>query len=122
MIIKSARELLDIVKTINMSVSDIIKSKKEDVKRYLEADEKYRDDDESLVARFWHEELRKQQIDSKSITGMDLLKRYADGKLTSADVITRARRKVQEENVELRGKKWEKRHEEESDVRKTINT
>lgn len=46
---------------------------------------------------------------------------YAEGKLISADVITRARRKAQEENPDLRGANWGKRQVEEKEVRQHIN-
>jgi phage-related tail protein len=46
---------------------------------------------------------------------------YRDGKLPSADMITRARRKVQQECADLRGEKYEERHKEEKNVRDNIN-
>jgi hypothetical protein len=45
---------------------------------------------------------------------------YSQGQLPTADVITRARRKVQENNPSLRGKTWEERHKEAENVRKNI--
>jgi hypothetical protein len=45
---------------------------------------------------------------------------YAENKLPQADIITRARRKVQEDFPNLRGELWEERHKSEKDVRKNI--
>ena len=102
-----------------------IKSTKEKVIKLLESNVNYRNDDEKLVARYWWDELNINkeviQVGIKSLDAIGLLRMYSEGKLTSADIITRARRKAQEENPELRGSKWKKRHEEEKLVRDEIN-
>jgi len=67
-----------------------------------------RDDDNRLVANYWYKEIGPGLIDNMSI--IDFLTKYSTGQLTSADTITRARRKVQENNPSLRGEKWEDRH------------
>lgn len=81
------------------------------VKMYLEQDAVYRDSDEKLVSRYQNDELGGDD-ESKKITAYAFLVKHARGEVTSADIITRARRKVQEldENAHLRGKKWYKRH------------
>lgn len=102
-----------------------IKSTKEKVIKLLESNVNYRNDDEKLVARYWWDELNINkeviQVGIKSLDAIGLIRMYSEGKLTSADIITRARRKAQEENPELRGSKWKKRHEEEKLVRDEIN-
>ena len=66
-----------------------------------------RDSDDKLTATIWY-----HHIDNvKSITGMQLLHKFAKGDLPSYESISRCRRKVQEEKPELRGKQWEKRHQ-----------
>ena len=45
---------------------------------------------------------------------------YHKGKLTLADSITRARRKLQEEDKTLRGKNWYKRKNRQEEVRQEI--
>ncbi len=98
-----------------------LNSTKEVVIHYLKTDPRYRDDDEMLVARFWHNEVVAKGGDTKCILAWDFLSLYAKGKLTSADIITRARRKIQEENPELRGSKWNERHKDADNVRNNIN-
>lgn len=102
-----------------------IKSTKEKVIKLLESNVNYRNDDEKLVARYWWDELNINkeviQVGIKSLDAIGLLRMYSEGKLTSADIITRARRKAQEKNPELRGSKWKKRHDEEKLVRDEIN-
>lgn len=72
-----------------------------------------RDDDNKLVANIWFGE-RKSEYTTYFLSD------YAEGKLTPADSITRARRKLQELHPELRGKKYNERHKEEKKVRKNI--
>lgn len=99
-----------------------IKSTKQYVMNYLKYHKLakiFRDNDRRLVARFWSDELSRMKppVDPKQISGYDLLKIYAEGKLTSHDVITRARRKAQEDDKELRGDNWKNRQDEEEEVR-----
>lgn len=83
------------------------------VKELLEKYPHLRDSDNKLVANIWNQE--KQDTDA-----FGFLQLYADGKITPADSITRARRKLQELHPELRGKKYDQRHREEKKVRKNI--
>jgi len=78
-----------------------------------------RDDDQVLVTNLWYFELRKYG-DPANITAYDFFKLYSKGKLPTADLITRARRKVQENDPTLRGKTWQERHKEAENVRKNI--
>jgi hypothetical protein len=52
---------------------------------------------------------------------MDFLQLYAKNQIPQADVITRARRKVQEENPELRGELYNERHQLKEEVKNNIN-
>jgi hypothetical protein len=82
------------------------KTVKGKVKELLETWPKYRDNDLSLVSHFWND-----QIEGTGVhTATAFLKYHAAGQLTSSDVITRARRQLQEEHVELRGMEWARRH------------
>ena len=102
-----------------------IKSTKDKVIRILTSvnNSKCRDNDERLVAVFWWNEIheKKLSLNPNGLTIVDFLQMYSEGKLTSADIITRARRKAQEENPDLRGSKWKERHDEEKLVRDEIN-
>lgn len=91
------------------------------VKAYLKSDAKYREDDEVLVARYWYDELVEQKLAPGVMTGIGFLKAYAEGRLTPADIITRARRKAQEDDTSLQGEKWNQRHGMAEDVRQHIN-
>lgn len=102
-----------------------IKSTKDKVIRIMSSvnNSKCKDNDERLVAVFWWNEIhdKKLSLNPNGLTIVDFLQMYSEGKLTSADIITRARRKAQEENPELRGTKWKERHNEEKLVRDEIN-
>ena len=65
-----------------------------------------RDDDNKLIATIWKRELK-----TKAITALDFLQLYANKSLTNAESIRRCRQKVQELMPELRGSKYNDRHE-----------
>ena len=82
---------------------------KDTVRHWLLKHEHLRDNDNKLCANIWNEELKKYIMfkDSfKNSTIKDFLRLYSLGKLTSAPSIKRARAKLQEEEPELRGKKY----------------
>jgi hypothetical protein len=89
---------------------------KDKVIELLRLDTRYRDDDNKLIARIWHEEFGRLEGDS----AMDLLKALALGKLTSSESIRRSRQKTQEEHPELRGTKYKIRHEEAEEFKKQL--
>lgn len=97
-----------------------IRNTKPKVVAILETSEQLRDDDEKLVARFWSNELQAMKKHPTHITGLQFLLMYSEGKLTPADIITRARRKIQEDNPALRGIAWNERQGKEKDVRQEI--
>jgi len=59
-----------------------------------------RDSDNKLIANIWYQE--SGGVENK----MDFLRLLADGKLTSSESIRRSRQKIQEKNLELRGKTY----------------
>lgn len=79
------------------------------VKRLLTEKEDYRNSDELLTARIWYDELKRINPNIQFVSAVDWMTLYKDGKVTTADSITRARRKVQEENIHLRGKAYNQR-------------
>lgn len=81
---------------------------------------KYRDDDNKLVAYIWWKHLKNNNI-PEDIIAMDFLQLYAKNELPQADAITRARRKIQEENPELRGELYNERHQLKEEVKNNIN-
>jgi hypothetical protein len=102
-----------------MSLSRI-KSMYDIVKILLQRDASLRDDDNRLVSKLWGFTLVDMGIKPSQHTITLFLEMYRDGKLPNADIITRARRKVQEECADLRGSKWEERHKEAKNVQENI--
>ena len=65
----------------------------------LESNKKYRKSDAILMARLWYDHLSHKL---NSMTALDLLMMLSKGELPNWESITRARRKIQSENPELR--------------------
>ena len=80
----------------------------------------FKDNYNQLVAWFWKLEMEKMGYPSSNTPTAHFLKIMAFGKLTSADTITRVRRLVQEENIELRGKKYNERQANQTKVKKDL--
>jgi len=96
-----------------------------EVKRLLEKYPHLRDSDNKLVATIWRNEMGKddqQQSKSLSTTAFCFLEALSSGKHTSADIITRARRKVQEQNPFLRGTSYRQRKDKQEEVRSQIKS
>ncbi len=87
------------------------------VKGLLEALDETRDSDAKLVSLIWGYELGVSTKYSKQ----DTLPALFDGALSSYSSISRARRLVQAEFPELRGKSYKGRQEAEVEVRENIN-
>lgn len=98
-----------------------IRSLQDRVKILLTKYPEMRDSDKMLVTNFWYFEFRKMGIDVENKPISEFFAAYQSGVIPSADLITRARRKVQEENPDLRGDSWEERHKEASETRKSIS-
>jgi hypothetical protein len=90
------------------------------VKSMLEKHPHLRNSDSRLVASFWHDELK--SLSGYADSQFDTLRAYAEGKLTEADEVTRARRKAQEHNENLRGEKWYKSHKKQETVKTELRT
>lgn len=91
----------------------------ENIKRLLEQKAAARDNDQLLVSYVWYSELLAKG--KKDCSAIELLRLHADGVLTNHDTITRARRKLQEQYVELRGNKYKHRKEKQEQIRKNPN-
>jgi hypothetical protein len=96
-----------------------IKTMQNDVANMLRRHPELRDDDEKLVTNIWYVEMKRYGT-PETLPVTDFLALYQQKKLSSADVITRARRKVQEQYPELRGTTWEERHKQSQTIRKNI--
>lgn len=104
-----------------MTATQQIKTIYEIVKQLLEKNPHLRDDDSKLIANVWHKELGGAENVAK-MNGVQLLTVIAEGQtLTSADSITRARRKAQENNLHLRGEKYLSRMNHEKQVKEFIH-
>ena len=82
------------------------KSLIEKIRVYLSLHPETRDCDRTLTTLIWSGELNTFSDDHIKTTLQSFLISYRNGKLTCADSITRARRKLQEEDKTLRGEKW----------------
>jgi hypothetical protein len=80
----------------------------------------FRDSDEQLVAWIWGLEMNAKGYSTGTLPTQKFLRILADGQLTSSDSITRMRRRVQEEFVELRGEKYSKRQSNQEKVKKDL--
>lgn len=108
-----------------MSASKELESIVDIVKKLLEENRHLRDDDDKLVANIWIRESGGVKKASE-MTALDFLKIYArvgDGAqvYTSAESITRARRKLQHEHLHLRGEKYLSRMNEQELVKEFIH-
>ena len=91
----------------------------EKVEQLLIHQPELRDNDNRLIAVFWAYEIGIGRLDK--ISASDLLGKISRGVLTAGDVITRARRKLQEHDEGLRGKNYGKRKKMAKEVRNGIN-
>lgn len=84
----------------------------ETVESMLENDPKARDSDMRLISLIWHSELG--VLKDKC---MPLLKLIAYSKVTNFESISRCRRKLQELQPDLRGKKYLERHKKQEEIK-----
>lgn len=92
------------------------------VKAMLESDMKYRNNDEILVTKYWWTEMVAMGVDGNVITAKAFFLMYREGKFTTEDVITRARRKCNEEYPHTRGLSYKPRKAKVKDVIAEIQT
>ena len=91
------------------------KKLKNRVKELMEDYPITRDDDSRLVCNIWWQEAGGSETIQK-LMAPDFLSKIVDRSLSSWETITRVRRKLQEEIPDLRGKKWDARHNKQDDV------
>lgn len=104
-----------------MNASNEIKKIGDLVEKLLREDKRYRDSDKKLSAKIWANQYG--GVDKlKNMTAFDFLCEYVKDNtfLISQESIGRARRKVQEENADLRGEKYDKRKEEQDNVKNIL--
>ena len=71
-----------------------------------------RDNDRRLTANIWWKSVSNPEL----LMFEDFIKLYIKGDVPESDSITRCRRKIQEENKNLRGESWDLRHGLENDI------
>ena len=76
------------------------------VKGLLTAKSDLRDNDRRLTCNIWWKSVSNPEL----LMFEDFIALYIKGKVPESDSITRCRRKVQEDNEELRGESWDLRH------------
>ena len=76
------------------------------VTRLLRDKSTLRDNDRRLTCNIWWKSVSNPEL----LMFEDFIKLYIKGNIPESDSITRCRRKVQEENEELRGESWDLRH------------
>jgi len=79
---------------------------KDKVKLFLEMYPSLKDNDNRLCSNIWAIEIGEVEGMNKESKVADFLVAYAEGKLTSAPSIKRARAKLQEEEPKYRGEKY----------------
>lgn len=77
-----------------------------------------RDNDKLLILKVWA--YQNPIIRSNDFNFVSFATDYLKGEYADSESITRARRKLQENNPNLRGEKWYERHQESEEVRKQI--
>ena len=79
---------------------------KDKVKLFLKMYPSLKDNDNRLCSNIWATEIGEVEGINKESKIVDFLIAYAEGKLTSAPSIKRARAKLQEEEPKYRGEKY----------------
>lgn len=96
-----------------MKISNLTES----VKSLLEKSEKCRSDDRILTSSVWWYAISDLNIDFDELSAKGLLDLYMRNLLPNHDSITRARRKVQEDNPSLRGLNYKSRQDNQEAVK-----
>ncbi len=79
------------------------------IRTILNDEPETRDNERLLHCNVWWNEIKELYPTQAQAACQDFLRIYNDGRLTSPSSISRARRKLQEEDKTLRGEKWYKR-------------
>ena len=90
------------------------------VEKFLTKYPLLRDNDDRLMANIWADYIGRQENMDGPETWKDIIHLLAKGKLPSYESISRCRRKIQQINPELRGKKWTERQRRAKKIRKEI--
>ena len=101
----------------NIIFNDLNKIK-DKVKLLLVEHPSTKDNDNELVCWFWYYESKNE---SKDFSFRDFLTEYKNNNYTNSDNITRVRRKLQEKEINLRGKTYNKRQNICSDLKNKIH-
>lgn len=102
-----------------MTFFEKLKTDKDRVEHLLRNYELTRDSDSMLIATFYFHESKGEDF-LKNQSALSFLTDLSSGKYSPASSIIRCRRKLQEQNPELRGKSYEDRIESGNDTRKNI--
>lgn len=87
----------------------MIKGLKHLVRHFLLKNEEIKNNDNVLLANIWFDELKRHGINSKEMNAYEFLAYFAKGQLQNPTSIVRCRAKLQEEDIMLRGKKYNER-------------
>lgn len=101
-----------------MNTVQNMKKHKEKVRELLVEYPEYRDDDLRLIAAFYFTNYGKNNL--HNMTAIEFLMNFSKGLYLPPDQITRIRRKLQEQDTNLRGKKYYERHKSEQETRDQI--
>jgi hypothetical protein len=98
---------------MNVTLSAKIKDR---VEKLLREKPHLRDCDEALMANIWYHEATSRDIN----TMYGFLDAYSKGLLTNGESVRRIRQKLQEVHPELRGDKYNLRHDHEVTIKKEL--
>tara|TARA_R110000824_G_scaffold132636_3_gene295212 strand:+ start:1171 stop:1485 length:315 start_codon:yes stop_codon:yes gene_type:complete len=76
-----------------------------------------RDNDNSLIANVWSQELKKKGFDIAAKPTIEFFIEFSKNKLACAETIRRTRAKLQQERPDLRGKNYKIRQDHEKNVK-----
>ena len=90
-------------------MTEILKKElQEKVREFLTDHPSLRDNDSRLIVNIWADSIGRKELNLMSAT--DLMIMISNDELPSGSTIRRMRRKLQEFDDTLRGKKWDVRH------------
>lgn len=92
------------------------------VKGVLCEDKRTRDNDHLLSVIIWHKQLKAAGLDMTKMSAYDFMLLYRDKELANHDTITRARRKVQQDNELLRGDKHKDKQAKQEEVKSDLRS
>ncbi len=94
-----------------------IVNKQSIVKNLLSKHPHLRDDGLALLSTVWKIEIQKTNQSINKLSAFELLTLIANKKVSNPESIRRVRAKIQEEVPELRGEKWLKRQQYQSNIK-----